>query len=109
MGADGIQGTLDDDFHLQSTAGSWQGGAWVPDANDSPCIDAGDPAYGVGAEPIPNGSRINMGAYGGTPEASKSAARTVFHVSKNGRDSNNGRSPSKAFATIDKAIEAAAD
>ncbi|MCP4262902.1 MAG: hypothetical protein GY774_36135 [Planctomycetes bacterium] len=38
----------------------------------SPCIDAGDPATSVGLEPLPNGGIINMGAYGGTSEASKS-------------------------------------
>jgi parallel beta-helix repeat protein len=38
---------------------------------DSPCIDAGDPSTSIGSEPLPNGGRINMGAYGGTVEASK--------------------------------------
>lgn len=36
---------------------------------ESPCIDAGDPADSVEAEPLPNGGRINMGAYGGTINA----------------------------------------
>ena len=35
-------------------------------------IDAGDPNSPVGKEPEPNGGRINMGAYGGTSQASKS-------------------------------------
>jgi parallel beta-helix repeat protein len=39
---------------------------------DSPCIDAGDPITSIGSEPLPNGGRINMGAYGGTPQASLS-------------------------------------
>jgi predicted outer membrane repeat protein len=38
----------------------------------SPCIDAGDPTTPVDLEPLPNGERINMGAYGGTIQASKS-------------------------------------
>ena len=38
----------------------------------SSCIDAGDPASPIGLEPFPNGGIINMGAYGGTEEASKS-------------------------------------
>ena len=38
----------------------------------SPGIDAGDPASDFSQEESPNGSRINMGAYGGTPFASKS-------------------------------------
>jgi len=39
---------------------------------DSPCIDAGDPMSPIGLEPFPNGGRVNMGAYGGTAEASRS-------------------------------------
>ena len=38
----------------------------------SPCIDAGDPMTPIGYEPFPNGGVINMGACGGTGEASKS-------------------------------------
>ena len=34
----------------------------------SPCIDAGDPASDFSLEPEPDGGRINMGAYGNTPE-----------------------------------------
>jgi len=44
----------------------------VQDDVTSPCIDAGDPSSPIGFEPFPNGGRINMGAYGGTAEASKS-------------------------------------
>jgi hypothetical protein len=43
----------------------------VTDTVQSPCIDAGDPAAAYGYEPEPNGDRLNMGAYGGTTEASK--------------------------------------
>jgi hypothetical protein len=62
------------DCHLQSQAGRWEpgGGSWVVDEVTSPCIDAGDPNSPVGDEPQPNGGRVNMGAYGGTGEASKS-------------------------------------
>jgi hypothetical protein len=35
----------------------------------SPCIDVGDPTSDFSKEPEPNGGRINMGAYGNTPEA----------------------------------------
>ncbi|MDP2895871.1 MAG: right-handed parallel beta-helix repeat-containing protein [bacterium] len=35
----------------------------------SPCIDTGDPASPFSQEPQPNGSRVDMGAYGNTPEA----------------------------------------
>lgn len=62
------------DYHLQSQAGRWEPNtkSWIQDANTSPCIDAGDPSSSIGWEPYPNGGRINMGAYGGTEEASKS-------------------------------------
>jgi hypothetical protein len=45
------------DFHLLST---------------SPCINAGDPFADYSLEPAPNGGRINIGAYGGTEEATSS-------------------------------------
>ena len=35
----------------------------------SPCIDAGDPAADFSNEPQPNGGRVDIGAYGNTPEA----------------------------------------
>jgi len=62
------------DFHLKSQAGRWAPSSqrWVTDDVTSPCIDAGDPNSPIGYEPFPNGGRINMGAYGGTAEASKS-------------------------------------
>ncbi len=99
------------DYHLKSTGGRYnpQTGTWVGDSVCSPCINAGNPSYSAEYEPPSNGDRINMGAYGGTAEASKSATRVVFHVSKSGRDSNNGKGQSKAFATIQKAIGAASD
>ncbi len=67
------------DYHLKSQAGRWDpaGGGWVLDDVTSPCIDAGDPNSPVGDEPEPNGGRINMGAYGGTGEASKT--KSGFH------------------------------
>jgi len=62
------------DYHLKSQAGRWDAneGRWTTDDVTSPCIDAGDPMSPIGLEPFPNGGRINMGAYGGTAEASKS-------------------------------------
>jgi len=65
---------VDGDYHLKSQAGRWDSVSktWVQDQVTSPCIDAGDPLSPVGPEPFPNGGRINMGAYGGTAEASKS-------------------------------------
>jgi len=65
---------VDGDYHLKSQAGRWDilRKSWVKDQVTSPCIDAGDPNSPLGEEPFPNGGRINMGAYGGTAEASKS-------------------------------------
>jgi len=45
---------------------------WVSDEATSPCIDAGDPNSDWTAELWPHGKRINMGAYGSTPQASMS-------------------------------------
>ncbi len=62
------------DYHLKSQAGRWDpySQSWVKDNVTSPCIDAGDPNSDWTAELWPNGKWINMGAYGGTPEASMS-------------------------------------
>ncbi|GAF67932.1 unnamed protein product, partial [marine sediment metagenome] len=62
------------DFHLQSAAGRWDPNTktWVYDDVNSPCIDAGDPNSHWTAELWPHGKRINMGAFGGTPQASMS-------------------------------------
>ena len=62
------------DYHLKSQAGRWNPneGGWTTDEVTSPCIDAGDPMSAIGVEPFPNGGIINIGAYGGTTEASKS-------------------------------------
>jgi len=62
------------DYHLKSQAGRWDPAAraWVQDEASSPCLDRGDPATPVGDEPAPNGGRLNLGAYGGTTQASKS-------------------------------------
>ncbi|UCF43350.1 MAG: right-handed parallel beta-helix repeat-containing protein [Planctomycetota bacterium] len=62
------------DYHLQSAAGRWDPNSesWVTDANTSVCIDAGDPNSDWTEELWPHGGRINMGAYGGTPQASMS-------------------------------------
>jgi len=62
------------DYHLKSQAGRWDpnSGVWVMDDVTSPCIDAGNPMTPIAQEPFPNGGIVNMGAYGGTVEASKS-------------------------------------
>jgi predicted outer membrane repeat protein len=62
------------DYHIESQAGRWdpKSQSRVQDEVTSPCIDAGDPSSRIGHEPFPNGGIVNMGAYGGTAEASKS-------------------------------------
>ena len=62
------------DYHLISQAGRWNpdSESWVHDSNTSPCVDAGDPGSDWSSELWPHGKHINMGAYGGTPEASMS-------------------------------------
>ena len=67
--------TANDDYHLKSRAGRWDADSesWVQDEMNSRCIDAGDSNSDWTAELWPHGKRINMGAYGGTPQASMSA------------------------------------
>ncbi len=47
-------------------------GLWILDNVTSPCIDQADPAESPRSERMPNGGRLNMGAYGGTAYASMS-------------------------------------
>ena len=89
-----------DDYHLKSQYGRWDpnNSVWVSDTLTSPCIDGGmperisfvndngtpsdpnddytdeyaDPNAGWTEELWPHGERANMGAYGGTPQASMS-------------------------------------
>ena len=78
LGLWGDSGWLPGDYHLKSELARWDSASrdWVSDDVTSPCIDAGDPASPVLDEPttLPSGavtnSRINMGTYGGTAEAS---------------------------------------
>ncbi|NCC50972.1 MAG: hypothetical protein EOM20_07115, partial [Spartobacteria bacterium] len=72
----GFVNTAGEDFHLESTRGSYHGGAWSADGADSPGLDTG---YGdAGLEPEPNASPLhasnrgmrNLGAYGGTEQGS---------------------------------------
>ena len=62
------------DYHLKSQAGRWNPNnqTWIQDDVTSPCIDTGDLNSPIDLEPFPNGGIVNMGAYGGTTEASKS-------------------------------------
>lgn len=64
---------------------------WVTDNFTSPCIDAGDPATDWTAELWPHGKRINMGAFGGTPQASMSLSVAGNIADLNNDDSANLR------------------
>jgi len=83
------------DFHLKSSAGRWNGTGWVNDSVLSPCINNGDPASEYSNEPSPNGSRINMGAYGNTSKASKYAANR-FNLTVNLTTDDEAALPSNA-------------
>ena len=56
------------DYHLLSERGRYWPAIdmWVLDDVTSPCIDAGDLLVDYSSERMPNGGRINVGAYGGT-------------------------------------------
>jgi len=62
------------DYHLKSQARRWEPETqtWIQDKVTSLCINAGDPLEAIRQETYPNGDVINMGAFGGTAEASKS-------------------------------------
>ena len=79
----GIPDWIGGDYHLKSQGWSWRTleSVWLWDDVTSPCIDAGDPAAPLGEEPpcaagdplserAGANTRIDMGAYGGTAEAS---------------------------------------
>ena len=108
-GADGALGFsnfadhgTDDDFHEQSTGGSFHGGALAPivssvtglpvfpaatltvDAASSPAVDRGDPTSSFANEPSPNGGFINLGAFGNTAQASESFIPYVLVLRPNG-------------------------
>ena len=65
------------DFHVQSANGRFDPstGQFVSDGANSPAIDAGNLSSNFSNEPEPNGGRVNLGCYGNTVEASKSAVK----------------------------------
>lgn len=62
------------DLHVQSLKGSRRNNTstWTVDAHCSVAIDKAPATFAFNLEPLPNGGRRNLGAYGNTPEASKS-------------------------------------
>ncbi len=107
-GADGIVGYSaalngsDDDFHETSAYGTPVGGTLAVALDpvsglpvqatgtltDFPttslAVDRGDPSVPVGAEPAPNGNFINIGAYGGTTQAARSASTYIRVIAPDG-------------------------
>jgi hypothetical protein len=75
------------DYHLLSERGRYWPAhdVWVLDRKTSPCIDGGDPAVDPSGEPMPNGGRINIGAYGGTVQASLSEWAIASDYNRDGR------------------------
>jgi len=83
------------DLRLKSQAGRWDPTteSWLADDTTSPCIDAGiayavdDPNYlyagtiDYRGELWPHGGEINIGAYGGTPQASMSLNTETGNIS----------------------------
>ncbi len=71
---------IDGDYHLKSQAGRWASSArrWLVDSQMSRCIDAGRPTTDWSAELWPHGGRVNIGAYGGTAQASMSLSNTGY-------------------------------
>ena len=63
---------LTDDFHLQSSAGSWDGAGFGTIGGDSPAIDSGPVDGSEALEADWTCNTPNLGAYGGTAEASRS-------------------------------------
>ncbi|MBQ3315918.1 MAG: right-handed parallel beta-helix repeat-containing protein [Kiritimatiellae bacterium] len=76
LSATNLAAVLAFDAHLLSGSGYRKNGSaeWFTDTTHvSAAIDAADYDAPYGLEPDPNGSRANIGRYGNTPEASKSA------------------------------------
>ncbi|MGB8858115.1 MAG: dockerin type I domain-containing protein, partial [Ilumatobacteraceae bacterium] len=101
----GVSDGRDDDFHVRSLFGSFHGGSLAPvqgpsfiipgvpvaltavetiDAQQSLAIDRGHPSDPFGREPVNNGGYVNVGAYGNTEQASKSAAEFIIVMAPNG-------------------------
>jgi hypothetical protein len=75
------------DYHLKSERGRYRATTdeWLLDDATSPCIDAGDPTIEPVNERMPNGGRVNMGAYGNTKYASMSEWTIKGDLDRSGR------------------------
>ena len=69
------------DFHLCSVGGRYiDGVGWTNDVSSSWAIDKGNPDSLYANEPVTNGARINIGAYGNTEYASKSSTNATVYA-----------------------------
>jgi len=65
--------------YLDEKTGKWTPS--YPKTDHSPAIDAGDPVSTAWKlEPAPNGKRLNLGVYGGTPYATKSIGNGMLLI-----------------------------
>ena len=90
-------------YHLCSKTGRWDEilRTWVQDDITSHCIDAGDPQDAYDSESDPNGGRVNIGAYGNRPTASRSLVSVDFVVADPATGATNfTRSNSVTVATF---------
>lgn len=93
------------DFTLRSQFGRWQAGTFVNDTETSWAIDRGNPSSVFTNETFFNGGRINIGAFGNTPFASRSSTNPVFETrTLNGSVTINDNSPTNIFPLIWGAI-----
>ena len=74
------------DYHLRSERGRYRATTdeWILDEVTSPCVDAGEPWIRPAEERMPNGGRLNMGAFGGTYYASMSEWKIVGDINYDG-------------------------
>ena len=74
------------DYHLLSERGRYwpEHDVWVLDDATSPCVDGGEPNENPTDERMPNGGRVNMGAFGDTAYASMSEWAMSGDVSRDG-------------------------
>ncbi|MDP8235779.1 MAG: right-handed parallel beta-helix repeat-containing protein, partial [Candidatus Erginobacter occultus] len=109
-------------YRLQSTRGSYKGGVWSADTNNSPGLDRGDPADISFYESAPHGDRVNLGAYGNSIEASWAIGSTFgtnYYVNDSSPDwdyycttgglpwpVHNGLSPDSPLDSIQAVIDA---
>ncbi|MCS6771393.1 MAG: hypothetical protein NZ740_05135 [Kiritimatiellae bacterium] len=93
------------DFTLRSQYGRWQNGVFVNDAETSWAIDRGNPNSVFTNETFFNGGRVDIGAFGNTPYASRSPTNRILELrTLNGNISIDDNSPTNVFPLIWGAI-----